>query len=188
MTKYILKKDLPFAKAGEKARVFFGSSSMNIYYHPDQVMVDFHFPMEGSINKLLSEGWIEEAEPEDRQSVEYWEYKLRNRKDTTYKTTARIDDYPALWRAAENLGASSICIKDGWTAINFMSVEVDKMEKKPRELYEVEVLDESGQWFISSTHLTLYSREDAERYIKECNRHRATKREYRIIKMREVTD
>ena len=59
--KYKLKKDLPFAQAGEQARCFYGSSVFNITYRMDSV--DFNLTSEEYIDKLIRDGWIEEVKP-----------------------------------------------------------------------------------------------------------------------------
>jgi len=61
--KYKLKKDLPFAQAGEQARCFYGSSVFSITYRMDSV--DFNLTSEEYIDKLIRDGWIEEVKPRE---------------------------------------------------------------------------------------------------------------------------
>ena len=57
--KYRLKKDLPFAKAGDK--IF--QDEINLKYYVNNNMGLFY--VGSDINQLLSEGWIEEVKPRE---------------------------------------------------------------------------------------------------------------------------
>lgn len=130
MSKYKLKKDLPFAKKGTKVRLFFGATNPSVFFNRELQVVDFNASTELTYSQWE---WIEEDFGEDRQSVEYWEEKLRERKDTTFKIKANLLDVPELLEAAIKCKASSIFVgADGWVTIGFFFVE--KKEVKPREL------------------------------------------------------
>ncbi len=136
--KFILKKDFQNCPKGSKVILtdvptahLYGSRKIRWYNVVDEFGTQIKL---GNSETMNVDEWIEEVVPDNFHSVEYWEKKLRDRKDVLFKTAANIMDYPELYEAAKNLGASSILrdMREGWTTVGFMSVEL-KEEVKPRE-------------------------------------------------------
>ena len=91
--KYILKKDLPFAKVGTEVRYFYGTTIEHINFNRENNTVDIHIPMKESIAMYFEDGWIEEVKPRE------WEVWLS--KGQIHSTLPIMSDAHTLIRVRE---------------------------------------------------------------------------------------
>ncbi len=170
MSKYILKKDLPFAKAGTEIDCLRSSKGT----------VELSFIKINGCKCDIPDNvnifdWIEEVIEEvndQKNTAVYWERMIKYRIDKVWGTRASILDYPVLLKTAIKLGAKKIEFEDGWTKFHFDGLHEEK--KEPRE------------WILEVTEEQEYLRPYST--ILEAKRERLFSSGSEIIKVREVTN
>ena len=107
MSKYVLKRDLPFAKAGKSLNFMKTSSDQENFYLNDRTF----FVSDAGFQKLIDEGWIEEVKP-----LEIWVNEFSN-------PTRHLGEYnyPTLKEAIEVARFSDNCGR----TVHFIEVPED---------------------------------------------------------------
>lgn len=95
MSKYILKKDLPFAKAGIKIeQIQMSNTALKSYDLFSNNEVRFWINTEKDLDYLISEGWIEEIKPREWWVLKPKDHSTAGQNVRFYKNpTYARDDY-----------------------------------------------------------------------------------------------